>query len=87
MTAPLVVVVNRHRVAANRRRTDGHRDPVFRISRGKSGKPTYAHQLLLDGDVVLVYSPDRPLPCGAHVWAEADRVRVLSEKGELVPIL
>jgi hypothetical protein len=81
-----VIVVNRHRVAANRRRTDGHRDPVFRVSKGKSGKPTYVHRCLLDRNAVLMYSPDTPLPCGATVWIETDEVRVQDETGKLVTL-
>jgi hypothetical protein len=30
----------------------------------------YAHQVEIDGPSRLVYSPDKPLGCGARVWLE-----------------
>jgi hypothetical protein len=32
----------------------------------------YAHRVKIDGPCVVVYSPDKPLSCGARVWIETD---------------
>jgi hypothetical protein len=33
---------------------------------------TYATRVRIDGPCVVVYSPDKPLSCGAKVWIETD---------------
>lgn len=62
------IVVNRHRVKANDRL--GKRDPVFRVSRGRWGKPRYQKSVTIPARSRLVYCPEDPLPCGAKVWIE-----------------
>ena len=38
----------------------------------------YAHEVYVDGPCKIVYSPDKPLSCGAKVWIETqDEVRVV----------
>lgn len=74
------VVVNRHRVAANRKAAPGDRTPVFRIARGKHGKPHYADRVSFPQGAELVYDLDHPLPCGATVWLEAPSL--VEEGGE-----
>ena len=64
------VVVNKHQVAANRRKPPEDHKPVFRVSKGRTGHPWYAGELTIEGPARLVYCPDRPLPCGASVWLE-----------------
>jgi hypothetical protein len=32
----------------------------------------YAHEVIINGPSRLVYSPDKPLSCGAKVWIETD---------------
>ena len=32
----------------------------------------YAHAVQIDGPCRVVYSPDKPLSCGAKVWIETD---------------
>jgi hypothetical protein len=46
----------------------GERNPVFTIKQG--GKNTYATRVKVVGEMELVYSPDKPLSCGAKVWIE-----------------
>jgi hypothetical protein len=46
----------------------GDRNPVFTIKQG--GKNTYATRVKVVGEMELVYSPDKPLSCGAKVWIE-----------------
>ena len=31
---------------------------------------TYAHQVAIKGESKVIYSPDKPLSCGAKVWIE-----------------
>jgi len=61
-----IVHVNQHVIKANRK--TGAKDPVLTIKNYK--KTTYAHEVTFLGPVKFVYSPDKPLSCGAHVWAE-----------------
>jgi hypothetical protein len=46
----------------------GKREPVITTKRG--GKNIYAHEVEIDGPAKVVYSPDKPLSCGAKVWIE-----------------
>ena len=36
----------------------------------KNKETRNASEVEIDGRVKFVYSPDKPLSCGAHVWAE-----------------
>ena len=58
--------VNQHVIKANAK--NGENNPVFTIKQG--GKNTYAHNVKVIGEMELVYSPDKPLNCGAKVWIE-----------------
>jgi hypothetical protein len=42
--------------------------PVLTVKTHKSS--TYANEVEIDGPARVVYRPDNPLPCGAHVWIE-----------------
>lgn len=65
------VVVNRHKVAANRK--NGTEDPVFRVSNGKYGKPRYLSKISFT-KCTVVEDKTHPLPCGATVWIEAEDI-------------
>jgi len=58
--------VNQHVIKANAKY--GENNPVFTIKQG--GKNTYAYNVKVVGEMELVYSPDKPLSCGAKVWIE-----------------
>ena len=58
--------VNQHVIKANAK--NGENNPIFTIKQG--GKNTYAHNVKVIGEMELVYSPDKPLNCGAKVWIE-----------------
>lgn len=61
------VLVNRHVIRANR--DHGRSDPPLSIVR--SGEPvSRACAIEIGGPARLVYSPERPLKCGATVWLE-----------------
>ncbi len=64
--AKTIVHVNQHVIKSNRK----HKveEPVLTVKTYKSN--TYAHEVNIKGDSKVVYSPDKPLSCGAHVWIE-----------------
>jgi hypothetical protein len=61
-----MIHVNQHVIKSNRK--NGASDPVLTVKTYKDN--TYAHEVLIKGDSKVVYSPDKPLSCGAHVWIE-----------------
>lgn len=61
-----IIHVNAHVVKANRK--NGVNDPVLTVKTYKENR--YAHEVEIDGPSKIVYSPDKPLSCGAHVWME-----------------
>ena len=58
--------VNQHVIKANAK--NGENNPIFTIKQG--GSNTYAFNVKVKGEMELVYSPDKPLSCGAKVWIE-----------------
>lgn len=63
--------VNQHVIKSNAK--TGEREPVLTVKTYKSND--YAHQVAIldaEGNEVarVVYSPDKPLDCGARVWIE-----------------
>lgn len=65
--------VNQHAIRANRQH--GSNLPVITCKTYRSH--TYAHEVEIHGPCRLVYSPDRPLSCGATVWIETDAATTL----------
>ena len=64
-----MIHVNQHVIKSNRK--NGASDPVLTVKTYKDNR--YAHEVLIKGDSKVVYSPDKPLSCGAHVWIETQR--------------
>ena len=60
--------VNTH-VIRNNQKT-GKRNPVITVKTYKTN--TYAHEVEILGNSKVVYSPDKPLSCGARLWIETD---------------
>ena len=58
--------VNQHVIKRNAK--TGEREPVLTIKTYKSNH--YAHEIDILGPSKVVYSPDKPLSCGAKVWIE-----------------
>lgn len=70
-----IIHVNQHVIKANRR--DGVNNPVLTVKTYKDNR--YAHEINIKGDSKIIYSPDKPLSCGAHVWIETQaEVEVLA---------
>ena len=63
-----IVHVNQHIIKANRAK--GENNPVLTVKTYKSNH--YAHAVELTGPSRMIYRPDNPLSCGAHVWIETD---------------
>lgn len=61
-----IIHVNQHVIKANTK--NNANDPVLTIKTYKSN--TYAHRVKIHGDSEVVYSPNKPLSCGARVWIE-----------------
>jgi hypothetical protein len=60
--------VNQHVIRRNRK--TGSKDPVLTVKRGRTN--LYADRVVIVGPSVVVYSPDKPLNCGARVWIETE---------------
>ena len=63
-----VIHVNQHIIKANRK-TGERTPPLTMKSYDKNVKAT---EISIDGKARVIYSPDKPLPCGAVVWIETD---------------
>ena len=66
-----IVHVNQHIIKRNSKKNE--REPVLTCKTYKSND--YAHEALIygqDGKLAakVIYSPDKPLSCGAKVWIE-----------------
>ena len=61
-----IIHVNQHVIKANRK--NGVEDPVLTIKTYKDN--IYAHEVEVLGPSKIIYSTDKPLSCGAHVWIE-----------------
>ena len=57
-----------HKIRANKKH--GTKEPVITVKTYKSN--TYGHEVEILGESKVVYSPDKPLSCGARVWIETD---------------
>lgn len=60
--------VNQHNIRRNRK--EGTNDPVITAKTYKDNR--YGHEVQITGPSRVVYSPDKPLSCGAVLWIETD---------------
>ena len=60
--------VNQHKIRANKKH--GTNDPVITVKTSKSN--TYGHEVMINGSSKVIYSPNKPLSCGAKVWIETE---------------
>ena len=63
-----IIHVNQHVIKSNRK--NEVEDPVLTVKTYKSN--TYAKEVKIHGDSKIVYSSNKPLSCGAHVWIETE---------------
>jgi hypothetical protein len=74
-----IIHVNQHEVKANFK--NGTNNPVLTIKTYKSN--TYAHEVSIKGESKVIYSPNKPLSCGAKVWIETEaEVEILKKAQE-----
>jgi hypothetical protein len=69
-----VIHVNQHNIKANRLHDAGL--PVITSKTYKT--TTYGNEVIVNGPCRIVYRPDSPLACGAHVWIETDSEVIVS---------
>lgn len=58
--------VNQHIIKANRK--NGESNPPLSIICG--GKTTHHMSMKIRGEMEIIYSPQKPLGCGAEIWME-----------------
>jgi hypothetical protein len=63
-----IVHVNQHVIKSNRKHNQN--DPVLTVKTYKDNR--YAHEVEIDGPCKIIYRPEKPLSCGAHVWIETE---------------
>jgi len=60
--------INQHVIRANKK--NGTTDPAITVKTSK--RNIYADRVDIGGASTVVYSPNKPLSCGARVWIETD---------------
>lgn len=60
--------VNQHVIKSNRK--TGANDPTLTVKDYKQNRR--AHEVIIHGPSRVVYRPENPLSCGAHVWIETE---------------
>jgi hypothetical protein len=63
-----IIHVNQHAIRRNIKAETP--EPVLTVKTYKTN--TYAHEVLIKGQSRVVYSPHKPLSCGARVWIETE---------------
>lgn len=63
-----IIHINQHVIRANKK--NGTKHPVITVKTYKSN--TYCQRVKIHGPCEVVYSPDKPLSCGARVWIECE---------------
>ena len=58
--------INQHIIKSNAK--TGQREPVITVKTYKENN--YGHEAEIQGPCRVIYSPDKPLSCGAKVWIE-----------------
>lgn len=63
-----IIHVNQHVIKANKK--EGASNPPLTVKNYK--RTMYGSTVTVHGPCTFVYSPDKPLKCGAHVWCETE---------------
>ena len=61
-------IIHVNQVVIKSNRNNNIVNPVLTCKTYKDNR--YAHEVQILGPSRVVYSPDKPLSCGAHVWIE-----------------
>lgn len=70
-----IIHVNQHVIKSNRAK--GESEPVLTVKTYKDNR--YAKRIKINGPAEVVYNPDKPLSCGAHVWIETQSEVIIEE--------
>lgn len=71
-----IVHVHQQKIRSNIGKPVEEQEPVLTVKTYKSN--TYAYEVEFLGPCRVIYSPDKPLSCGARVWLESDgEVRIV----------
>jgi hypothetical protein len=74
-----IIHINQHIIKRNSK--TGERNPAITIKTYNSN--LYAHKVIIHGPSKLVYSPDKPLSCGAKCWLETNsEVEIIEANNE-----
>lgn len=65
-----IIHVNQAHIRSNRKVDPDNRIPVLTVKTYKSND--YCNSVDINGPSRVVYSPDKPLSCGARVWIETE---------------
>ena len=60
--------VIQHKIRSNKKHNLN--EPVITVKTSKSND--YGHEVEILGPSKIIYSPDKPLSCGARVWIETE---------------
>ena len=78
--------INQHRIKANRKssaqdaKNSTALQPVITAKTYKEN--AYGHEVKINGPCTIIYRPDKPLSCGAHVWIETQSEVTVFELGK-----
>ena len=67
--------INQHVIKSNHK--NNKRDPVITVKTYNSNN--YGHQVDILGPSKVIYSPDKPLSCGAKVWIETESKVIIKQ--------
>lgn len=73
-----IIHINQHAIRRNAK--TGGDEPVITVKTYRDN--LYAHSVHIDGPCKVVYSPDKPLSCGAKVWIETHAHVTIDPQGE-----
>ena len=62
--------INQHIIKANAKLPPSEREPTITVKTYKDNK--YGYEVEILGPSKVIYSPDKPLSCGAKVWIETE---------------
>jgi len=65
-----IIHVNQAHIRKNIRAEEENREPVLTVKTYKDNR--YANIAIIHGPSKIIYSPDKPLSCGARVWIETE---------------
>ena len=68
--------INMHKIRANKK--NGTSDPVITVKTSREN--IYGSDVTILGESRVVYSPNKPLSCGARVWIETDSEVIISNE-------